>query len=440
MYSFKFYGDEWFRGRSRILGNIPLVENYKEAEVLLSQFFDLPIEEKTDELLRDLYPILAGAFRGSSRTMNALPNSFSEAKRASLKGLADSVQKRHTRDISWLEENGVCIDQIRPGLSSIPHAGHGAFATRDMPKDSLITISPLLHVVDYQWLNQYNFTESLQNPGTWYRMVDEVISMQLSINYCFGDAESTLLLCPYGAGVGYINHHQLQSNVKVQWARQFHNHEVVESRSLDDLAASEETQLALEYVATKDIKEGDELLMDYGTDWQNAWLTHMVSYMNSSSYPNYIAARQFNKLYETMPIRTFQQLQFDPYPANLQLRCHGLLKRKPAVMKAEYMWEDRDRGVPCRVLHRFIEDGLELYTVQLEINVDAERKKLSVVDLERVSHSNPFVWLTRTDVPRSALRFFDRPYTTNLARPTAFRHEIGVPRDLFPPRWRNLKH
>lgn len=372
--------------------------------------------------------------------MNALPSSFSEAQRASLKGLVDSVQKRYTRDVSWLHEHGVCIDQIRPGLSSIPHAGHGAFATRDISRDSLITISPLRHVVDYQWFNQYNFTESMQNPGTWYRMVDEVISMQLSINYCFGDSESTLLLCPYGAGVGYINHHQLRSNVKVQWARRFHNQELVDSGSLDDLDASQESQLAFEYVATKDIKEGDELLMDYGPDWQNAWLTHIVSYRNSSSYPNYISARQFNKLYETMPIRTFEQLKFDPYPENLQLRCHGTLKRKPAVMKAVYMWEDKDRGVACRVLHRFFEDRLELYTVQLEINMTAERKKLPVVDAARVSQSNPFVRLTRTDVPRSALRFFDRPYTTNLARPTAFRHEIGIPQGIFPRRWRNLKH
>ena len=47
-------------------------------------------------------------------------------------------------------------------------------------------------------------------------------------------------------------------------------------------------------------------------------------------------------------------------------------------------------------------------------------------------------WLVRTEVPRSAVRFFDLPYTTNLHQPEAFRHAMGFPDDLFPERWRNL--
>ena len=269
----------------------------------------------------------------------------------------------------------------------------------------------------------------------------ELTQNSRSYNYCFGDPQSTIFLCPYGAGVNYINHHQQRANVKVQWARKFHNSTLVESGTLDDLATTQKSLLSFEYVATKDIKEGDELFMDYGADWQSAWLTHMVMYKNVS-YPNYVSAGRFNELFRTMPVRTHEQLYYDPYPANLQLRCHGSLKYKPAVRTAEYVWKERDRGVPCRVLHRFTEDGLDLYTVQMEIYLGVENNMLlPVVDASKAgTDDDKYIWFTRTDVPRTALRFFDRPYTTSLSRPTAFRYPIGMPAGLLPDRWRNLKY
>ena len=41
-------------------------------------------------------------------------------------------------------------------------------------------------------------------------------------------------------------------------------------------------------------------------------------------------------------------------------------------------------------------------------------------------------------VPRAAIRFVDKPYTTDQHLPNTFRHWIGLPSSLFPPdAWMN---
>ena len=45
-----------------------------------------------------------------------------------------------------------------------------------------------------------------------------------------------------------------------------------------------------------------------------------------------------------------------------------------------------------------------------------------------------------TQVPRHAIRFTDKIYTTDPHLPTAFRHEIHLPDDVFPEQWKDLKN
>jgi len=47
------------------------------------------------------------------------------------------LQKNASRSIEWLNINGRCIDHIVGGLSTIEGAGHGAFAKRNIPKDTI---------------------------------------------------------------------------------------------------------------------------------------------------------------------------------------------------------------------------------------------------------------------------------------------------------------
>ena len=39
------------------------------------------------------------------------------------------------------------------------------------------------------------------------------------------------------------------------------------------------TKLSFEYIAIKEINEGDEILIDYGDEWQEAWDKHVEKWM-----------------------------------------------------------------------------------------------------------------------------------------------------------------
>ena len=42
-------------------------------------------------------------------------------------------------------------------------------------------------------------------------------------------------------------------------------------------------------------------------------------------------------------------------------------------------------------------------------------------------------------VPHTAIHVVDRPYTTDVFRKSAFRHEIGVPDGMYPTNWMRKK-
>jgi len=453
-----------------------LTDDYPAAEALLEQFLDLKLvqeylqlqnnpkakkkeQQQSTAQLNDLYALVMqtiNAKHWESRTLNALPStSFEDALVAAQSddGLAALLQPRHTRDTAWLEQHGTCIDNIAPGLSTLPQAGHGAFATRDLRADSVITRSPVHHLPDYRFMNMYHIAaradyydqlsrrdDDNDNDIMYYRLKDEQIHMQLFYNYCYGHRDSSVLLCPYGAGVSYLNHNQSQANVRVVWAdsphfQLVHNQTLVEQGTMADLERSPRPQLGLAYVALRDIEAGEELFLDYGDDWEAAWQEHVAQYPRydneNNNHQRYASAHFMNAQFHDIPIRTAAEQEFDAYPSNLHIRCHSSLLPTLADPHAEYVWTAVDIGYPCRVEDRFRNDDDKnteehyLYTVVLE--VDEEEDDVVVA------------WLVRTDVPRSAIRFFDLPYTTNLQQPTAFRHEIGIPDEIFPEQWRNLK-
>ena len=86
----------------------------------------------------------------------------------------------------------------------------------------------------------------------------DLVNKQIILNYCFSHPNTTVMLCPYGAGVNYINHNQTMANVKVIWSQHgstSHNDEALR-KTPEELQMSKKATLGLDYVATKDIEEG----------------------------------------------------------------------------------------------------------------------------------------------------------------------------------------
>lgn len=451
---FKFYGDHWFSSRDYVFGLIPLSQDYPDALTLLQRMDRINQPDAIQEALIQLVQrINTGVWE--SRTLNAFPRTLADAHYAlEEEDMAIIHQPAATRSVEWLQQHGRCVDHIRPGLSTLPQAGRGAFAVRNLPRHTVVAASPLHHVPDETFLHMYKLTqvpagdwqhdESIQSvfPGvgsTWMRHLDEIVNQQILLNYCYGHEESTVLFCPYGAGINYINHNQSQANLRIQWARSFtaaHNHAIVESGTIEDLEATVKPLLAIEFIATRDIQAGEELFIDYGDIWEEAWLEHVANF-EPSGPETYATAHTWNEMFYDSNVRTEFEQHLDPYPENLQIRCHLELRYTRYPQRVQFQWFETDYGYPCRVLDRFMENDIYLYTVQLEIwNTSSEDQD----EHHNSEEDEPTVtWIQRTDVPRSALRFFDLPGTTDLHLPGVFRHWIGLPDDMFPQQWRNIR-
>lgn len=162
-------------------------------------------------------------------------------------------EQNPTRIVEELRETGRCIDNIRHGTSTLPHAGRGAFATRPIKKGSIITGPPLIHVPTLQMAVIH---QDKNSTSTHYH---------LWIKYCIGHTDGDLLLCPYGSGVNYINHNQTLANVKLQWAPngiQTQNNSWFQKSTWDEEEVTI-THSLMDCAATRDIREGEELFLDY---------------------------------------------------------------------------------------------------------------------------------------------------------------------------------
>jgi len=169
------------------------------------------------------------------------------------------------KSLDWLNENGVCLfDSTLTSFSSmIPYAARGAFTTRSVKKGEVLSISPLLAISrdDLKVSNSYNGGN------------------QIMINYSFGHKHSSLLIVPMAPVVGYINH-STKSNTAIRWpkpntnaAKLYGNNDWLDM-SLDEVL-KRSGKFAMEYVATQDIQQGGEILIDYGTGWDESWKDFM---------------------------------------------------------------------------------------------------------------------------------------------------------------------
>lgn len=235
-----------------------------------------PTGGKVEKTMRDLLT----KFTTGSRTMdNSKPmndHNKTHQNRTLMTKVATELAKRtvnikqHT--VEWVKQNGLCLENIIPGPSTIPQAGQGAFAKRFISKGTLISPAPLIQIPDRKVLLMYELTES-EDGKSMVRKNDTPISSQLLLNYCFGHSESRLLLCPQ-TNVILINHCSTRKagegscdrkgpNAHVQWAGSWDPHtDEWLKKSLADIDKSTEggmRGLSMDIVASRDIEQGEEV-------------------------------------------------------------------------------------------------------------------------------------------------------------------------------------
>ena len=388
-------------------------------------------------------------------------------------------QQKHQypkRDVNWLNQNGYCIDNIQVSKSKIKGAGRGAFATKFIPRGSIVSPLPLVVIPNNEALQVHvaKKKKTSKNKMT-------INNQQLILNYCFGHPNSSLLFFPTGPGVNLINHaptkiNQIDeesigdgnnskkndnnknnkkkappiANVKLQWSSTTSNYPTNPTQlSLEEIKQNPQavsSKLMMEYVATRDIQPKEEILLDYGHDWVQAWTKHEKSWEappNAKAYsPSYVMEDVAGLL------RTEKEQVDYPYPSNLDISCFyqysifhekknsGIMSSSSSSSSTTTVKWQMDRKTfefknlrPCNVMSREkVGDGHWIYTVQMKNRPGLPKKEMIPNgELHVVTH-----------IPRGAIRFTDRIHSTDQHLPNAFRHEIGIPDEIFPQHWMDL--
>jgi len=325
---------------------------------------------------------------------------------------------RDRPSLEYLKVNGYCMDNIRPRKSRIEGAGRGAFATRDLPSGSVVAPVPvaLVHRDELRKVNH-------DSPQEDY---------QLLLNYCLGHKSSRWLFFPYTPAVNLINHYN-KPNVELRWSAANHK-----SNGEIDITQT----LILELVASRSIKMGDEIYLDYGRNWEDSWWKHVreIWKPNDEHYtPSYVMDDAVKIM------RTEQEQKEHPYASNLFTSCFyrysdrteeeriTAVNNKNKDSLTSFRWRltkglyDLKNLRPCRVLKR-MEDksGRSVYAVRM-------LNRYGLTDGEIIPNGELHIV---THIPRAAIRFSDKIGTTDQHLENTFRHEIGISENLIPDEWK----
>ena len=317
------------------------------------------------------------------------------------------VYKPPKRTVDWLRTHGQCIDniQIQPAVDQ--EMGRGAFSKRPIRAGTVVAPAPL---------------QLFRNRADFAQQIPEA----MFVNYCLQFAGSDMMLFPYGPGVNLINHSSKKTNVYMRWSTSHMHH----SQWLE-LPAEQMFQmvypggLMLEVVALRDIGPNEELFMDYGKDWEDAWNKHVAFWKPLPDAADYVYPGSMDL---SQPFRTVEEQSQNPYPKNLLTLCStGNWEHDPVKTKWKpYQYDWPEGLVHCHIMHRETVKGKEYYTVALDFHGDREFDPT-------LSKSERFI---DKKVPQSAITLADKPYASDLHLKNSFRHPIGLPDNLVPQRWR----
>lgn len=445
----------------------PNIDDYikmDEAIEKMVSFFDKHAEalgekaatEVFEFMKKDVLDLTAEARAPAARSL--LPETYHGLREiVEMGGSALHSMPEVQKSIEFLKSNGYCQDNIVSGVSSIEHAGRGAFAARPMRKGEVVAAMPLvalhegrsaLNMIEYEGGSE---DDSEDDDGEKEERVGRVVvseKFQLLLNYMLEHPESSTLFFPAGGVTPLINHGGKKANVKMIWSTKSWSN-VKETRELrvEDLSQVGPIDMILELVATRPLNRGEEILMDYGDRWDRAFKEHVRQWEKTTADEKFVesALTQNNRHHNPENLSPFpldnEQLENE----NLDLVCHLLYDEE-------------------KIERRRNEDGTRTKIYPWIPHPVAGASRLKTDIAIRGIHRTPCVILERTgdvdtgykylvepaqmddgpgllvkNVPHYAIRYIDKPYTSPQNFGGAFRHPIAFPDKIFPQKWRNLK-
>ncbi|GFH46679.1 hypothetical protein CTEN210_03153 [Chaetoceros tenuissimus] len=455
--------------------NIPKRSHYEKAAETISEYmkqsspgeFHVPDSWRTieSELVKSLLPKsnreLEQVYTSAGGSMDIQDLSLAVAKEI-------SVDKKSPE---WIQENGICLDNLVPRQSTNTMAGKGAFAQRSMKAGDVIVPVPLLQITDRDALKMPPF-----KGDKW----------QLLLNYCFGHEESSLLLCPISNAI-LINHcsdrselhpcgtdengEKLKPNARYRWAEWDETTSYWLNMTVDEIVEKRGSRgLSLEIYATRNIEEGEEVFIDYGDLWEQAWNIHIQNYGDPKSVDNWKSARMWNEELGDLPIAPSideKYLSLDERGVLFQgclfyeIYDDGFQAFTDAMEEEGWHWRNESLE---KVVDLFGDDAEDLFDFddqryygvnefwpclilgknETPLDYGKENELYYTVRVIKPSHMEDTLEWDEIDqprilrnYPRSSIRHFYQPYKSDIHRDGAFRHFIGIDSSIFPAKWRN---
>ena len=444
--------------------NIPNRINYEEASEIISTLLSKYGDDISE--WRNKEPFLLASEKVQlllPKTQHDLDRVLSKASDGDFTTAVAKEMSVKKRSVQWIRENGICLDNIMPGVSSNPRAGKGAIAQRFMAKGEVIAPASTLQITD---------RDALRMPAF------EGEEWQLLLNYCLGHQNTSLLLCPNTNAV-LLNHcsdrrpdihpcgkvHS-KPNAKYQWAKWDKDTAVWLNLTVSEMKRQGGRGLSLDVVATRDIEEGEEVFVDYGLSWESAWDEHIKKWeppvfknkkwttakeLNKSLGPlefsrdlsaQYITNDSHDSLFTGCYYPYYDDDYDDDEGTWSSLEDENILWQDLPIDEAIQKYgADYDASVfaidengtysdgqfwPCVVVDKDEEqDNYIVRIIQSDFHEETiwEKKKLPNIIM---------------NYPRSSIRHFYKPYKSDIHLPGVFRHYMELPDDLFPEIWKNL--
>jgi hypothetical protein len=454
---FADYGDVWDGNFTADIYQDKITRfDYEQADEILEKILEFQEQVKDqmtpelqDEVLDFILEKILGTAAGKhAKTIKGLIPAH-PAKLQRVKDAGGTFAYRYPDLIktpAWLQKHGMCMDNLKAGPSTIPDAGRGAFATRDIKANSIIVPSPMLHIADKDLMNMYEIQTSIDENGDEFREHDETkpIGKQLFLNYCFGNPHSSLLLFPLGSLVTLINHKPegATANAYITWStdKSLQNQHEYHDASVEDLSRLNRIALVMKVVAIRDIKEGEEIFLDYGPEWTAAWKDYKIKWeMSKQGKPWPIKADDMKRKYKNQPLETRDTMLASNsarYPPNVATVCYiESVEIEDGKLMVSADHHEITQWVTPAKFHDY--EGTQSYIVDvLERTRTKDHFFYNYTVLARVGEDRIEQVV---NVPHAACTFVNMPYTGDTYTRGAFRHAIGIIDSHFPMAWGDLR-
>jgi len=448
---FANFGDVWDGNQTEdVFGDKLTRWDYQDADKILEKILDfmekydstMTPQTKDDVLDFILGKILGTAAGNHAKVVRSLIPAH-PGKLQTVKDMGGTFAYRNpdlVKTQKWLDKHAVCVDNLESQVSTIPEAGRGAFATRAMKKGAIVAPVPLLHIAseDVTFMYDLHVVTGPNGRQEYGYNMDKPRGQQLLINYCLAHPESSMLFFPIASMVTQVNHAPPEkANARLTWSKNKYwgNAFDLQDMDPDEMASYHHVSVTMELFAVRDIEEGEEILIDYGRDWEAAWKEHMETFNKAATDEWPLKADDLKLEYKNKPFKTQDQVTKDPYPEGVEMAC---------FVETEEMEDGRpkvnanNQEIAVWTGPRTFKDyvGSEMYLCQI---LETKKTGDDFLFNYTILGTHNDVTTQVVNVPHRAITFIDMPYTSDMHHPDAFRHPIGIPDVIFPQAWRDRR-